>query len=60
MVSQDDNQRCSDGSSKIVAQLSTAGLPELDATWKSMDNDGYTINFTTVDTDYNFYWRAVR
>lgn len=45
---------------KVIQAVNTAGLAVVQADLVSMDADGFTLNFTGVDTSYTVIWEAFR
>ena len=43
----------------VVYLINAQGNAVITATFVSMDDDGFTLNFSVVDSMYDLYWDAI-
>lgn len=58
--SQDDEQQTEVSATYCIYEKSYAGVDVIKAKFVSMDNDGFTLEFVTVGTDYLIGYKTVR
>ena len=59
MASKDDLQRNNGASNKCIRLLTVGGIDLVVATYKSMNDDGWTINFTVTSVSAGISWVAM-